>query len=287
MREDEADSDDLSSSLSDLADSVGDDRESATASSSTDREGTSSLTDLAESIADRHSGGAGERLGTDASGGDEWDLVSPDDATGETAALDAKTEAVLELVGDAANVLVSGPSGTPAEERLCSRLMTPRSTDPVNLLVVTITETPSERLAVLENYLGAPVDETVVVDVRNYNREPTYERYDGPVDVRTVSSPRDLRRIGIVTSKALSEWDASPNDATLCFHSLSALLSLMDDRERLFRFLHVLRGRVQAAGARAHFHFDPAQHHDQIVHTFESLFDTVVEFEADGAVSLK
>jgi hypothetical protein len=48
----------------------------------------------------------------------------------------------------------------------------------------------------------------------------------------------------------------------------------------------VLRGRVQSADARAHYHLDPAQHDEDSVHIFESLFDAVISFEDDGSVSL-
>ncbi|WP_435185973.1 DUF7504 family protein [Halobellus sp. EA9] len=286
MRDDEDEShavdDDRSSSLSDLADRLDDDPEVDTDRGIDDAdEGTKpTLSDLADSISRRRGAGA------DVDDADlaEWDFVSGDAADGEP--LDPKTEAVLELTGEAANVLLSGPGDVPAEESLCSRLMSSSDDGPVNLLVIAITETPSERLSVLENYLSGPVGETAVVDVRNYNREVNYEQYDGPVDVRTVSSPQDLRRIGIVTSKLLSNWEEAPGETRLCFHSLSDLLRLNDDRQRVFRFLHVLRGRVRAAGARAHFHLDPTRHDDPDVGTFESLFDTVLQFDEDGSVSL-
>ncbi|SDX92188.1 DUF7504 family protein [Halobellus clavatus] len=278
MPDDEEDAsavDDRSSSLSDLVDDLngdsGTDRDP-----STDRQ---SLSELADSIRRR----GAERGSGDSSGG-EWDLVSDDTRGNES--LDPKTEAVLELTGEASNVLLSGPSDVPVEQSLCSRLMSSARGEPVNLLVIAITKTPSQRLSVLENYLSDQVAKTAVVDVRNYDREINYEQYDGPVDIRTVPSPQDLRRIGIVTSKVLTDWEGAPGETTLCFHSLSDLLRLNEDRQRVFRFLHVLRGRVRSAGARAHFHFDPDRLDDQDIGTFESLFDTVLQFDEDGSISL-
>ena len=274
--------DDEGSSLSDLAARVSGDAPGDTQGEGRRGAGGNepSLSDLAASIegrTDRDSGGnAGDDL-------DEWDFVGGDTAE---AALDAKTEAVLELAGDAANLLLAGPGGCPAEESLCSRLMAARSEQPVSLLVITVSQAPSQRLSVLQSYLEAPVERTAVVDVRNYDRSVDYDGYDGPVDVRTVSNPRDLRRIGIVASRILSEWEDKPGPTTVCFHSLSDLLAFTDDRQRLFRFLHVFRGRVQSADARAHYHFDPDQHDDESVSTFTSLFDTVIDFEEDGSVSL-
>ena len=242
--------------------------------------GRPSLSDLADSVRTR----SAPTPATDADDAAEWDFVEGDDSGGD--ALNPKTQAVLELAGEAANILLVGPSGCPAEQGLCSRLLASRTEAPVSLLVITISETPSQRLSTLQSYLDAPIERTAVVDVRNYDRTANYDQYDGPVDVRTVSNPGDLRRIGIVASRILSEWEAEAAPTTVCFHSLSDLLALTGDRQRLFRFLHVLRGRVQAAGGRAHYHLDPAQHDDESVSTFTSLFDTVIRFEDDGSVSL-
>ena len=284
--EEEISDEESPSSLSDLAGRLSE--ESGRARSPTDSnsdagstpasaDDSGSLSDLADSL---------DRSDPETDALDEWDLVAGDAEFGG-GARDPKTEAILELIGDASNVLLSGPSDSPAEESLGSRLMAARSEGPVNLLVITVTETPSQRLSVLESYLDGPVGETAVVDVRNYNRETNYEQYTGPVDIRPVSSAQDLRRIGIVTSKLLTEWTEIPGETTVCFHSLSDLLALNDDRQRVFRFLHVLRGRVQSADARAHYHLDPSQHEEQTVRTFESLFDTVVEFDGDGSGSLQ
>lgn len=240
------------------------------------------LSDLAESLQTRH--GGGPTVDGDDSH-DEWNLVGQDDSRERFEALDPKTEAVLELAGDAANVLISGPAGCPVEQSLCSRLMASRSEQPVNLLVITISETPSQRLSVLRNYLGMPVAETAVIDVRNYNRQTNNDEYDGSIEIRQVSSPQDLRRIGIVASKILTEWADAPGQTTMCFHSISDLLT-DNDPERLFRFLHVLRGRIQSADVRAHYHLDPVSHSKDTVGTFESLFDTIIEFEEDGSVSV-
>ena len=271
---------DRSSSLSELADRLS--GGSGEVDNAGETGGSQSLSELAESLERRSDSEPtldDEDLG-------EWDFVAQGEESGRESALDPKTEALLELTGGASNVLLNGPSDCPAEQGLCSRLMESRSEERVNLLVITITDTPSQRLSVLENYLNGPVGETAVVDVRNYNREVSYDEYDGPVTVRSVSNTQDLRRIGIVTSKILTEWEETSGQTTMCFHSLSDLLSLNDDHERVFRFLHVLRGRVQSAGVRAHYHFDPQQHDDQTVRTFQSLFDTVLQFDDDGSVSL-
>ncbi|ADQ68701.1 hypothetical protein C499_13180 [Halogeometricum borinquense DSM 11551] len=252
--------------------------------SSTTSDQSLSLSELAESLRKRRLEGSGSELGGDQS---EWDIITQSaDDSDSTSGPDPKTEAVLELVGDASNILLSGQTECAAEESLCSRLMSSSTGDPINLLVVTIGQTPGERLSILQNYLSGPVGNTAVIDVQSYDAGVPSEEYDGPVEIKTVQDATDLRRIGILTSKVLSDWEDSPGQTAVCFHSVSDLLKHVDDQQLVFRFLHVLRGRIHAAGARGHYHLDPTSHDTQVVRTFASLFDTVLEFETDGSVSL-
>jgi hypothetical protein len=279
MSRDEAESEptdeDPSSSLSELAA-----RLEADAPLDASSETESSLSGLAESIASR----TGESVPDSGDGSTDWDLVA-DEGAGRSE-FDVETEALLELVADATNVLLAGPADHPVGETLCARLLSSRSDAPVNVLVVTITDTPAQRLSTLENYLDGPVGETTVIDVQNYNREVGYGQYGGPVDIRRVSSAQDLRRIGIMISKVLTGWNDAPEETVMCFHSISDLLTITDDPQRVFRFLHVLRGRAQSAGMFAHYHFDPERHETQVARTFQSLFETAIQFDDDGSVSL-
>jgi hypothetical protein len=274
--ESESSDDEPSSSLSDLAAQV-----NANTQSDSATEADGSLSDLAESVTNRT--GETPQPETDDEASD-WDLVAGED--GDGSGFDPETEALLELVADAANLLLVGPADHPVGETLCGRLLSSRPETPVNVLVVTVTDTPGQRLSTLENYLQGDVVETTVIDVQNYNREVGYGQYNGPVDIQRVSSAQDLRRIGIMTSKILTGWSDSAQKPTMCFHSVSDLLDLTDDPQRVFRFLHVLRGRAQSAGMRAHFHFDPGRHDEQVARTFTSLFDTAIEYDDDGDVSI-
>lgn len=278
-KEDESDPSDSesSSSLSDLADQL-----TADTPSNPPSETESSLSGLAESIANR-TGSASTSGGNSES--TDWDIVADPDS--DRSEIDVESESLFEFVADATTVLLVGPADHPVEEALCARLLSSRSDAPVNIIIVTITDTPGRRLSTLTNYLTRPVGETTVVDVQNYSREVSYGQYDGPVDIRRVSSAQDLRRIGIIISKVLTEWEETPGEAVMCFHSLSDLLDLTNDPQRVFRFLHVLRGRAQSAGIHAHFHFDPERHEQQVAQTFQSLFDTAIEFDDDGSVSLQ
>jgi hypothetical protein len=106
----------------------------------------------------------------------------------------------------------------------------------------------------------------------------------GNMTVNTVSSPSDLTGLGMHISEQLSEWDGDGNRIVLDFDSLTTLLEYAP-RESVFKFMHVLKGRVDSADAVAHYHMDPAAHEPQEISTFKSLMDAVIEVE-DGEWSV-
>lgn len=204
--------------------------------------------------------------------------------------VDPKTEAIIELVGDAANVLLLGPLLGPADYDLCTSMTTALAGDTDNLLLVTLTESPDDRLTVFQGYLDRFPERTVVLNVGDSTRSGTTETVSvgdgGTVRIQTISDPTDLMRIGIATSRLLSEWDDSGGTTAVCFHSLTALLQYADDPKIVFRFVHTLLGRLESAGARAHFHMDSNAHDGQTIGTFRPIFDEVLAFEEDGTVSV-
>ena len=96
------------------------------------------------------------------------------------------------------------------------------------------------------------------------------------VSVDSLSNPADLTGLGIEVSRFLDRSRRRDAETKICVRSLTALLQFTDLR-RTFRFLHVLAGRVEAAGAVAHYHLDPDAHDDQTVGSLTSLFDAAVE----------
>ncbi|MFB1065038.1 hypothetical protein [Natrinema sp. H-ect4] len=243
------------------------------------------LSDLAESVQEQQ--GSREDFETleDSS---EWDLIDQSaDSSKPRETADPKTEAILELVGDASNVLVVGPTDCAAEQSLCSRMMASQANTAVNLLLVTVKQTPSEQLSILQNYLTNPVSNTVVIDPQTYSTNRSSSNYDGPVDIKPVPSATDLRRIGILISKVLVNWEENDSQTVMCIHSLSDLIELVDDNQLVFRFLHVLQGRVESAKVRSHYHFNPDRHDEQEVKMFSSLFDTILTFDEGGKITME
>ncbi|WP_435066178.1 DUF7504 family protein [Halobaculum sp. EA56] len=246
------------------------------------------MADLADSIREKK-GEAHQNAvdsDTDDTGHEEWDVVDRDSTSTTSPTTDAKTEAILELIDGASNVLVKGPADCATEESLCSRLMAAQPGETVDLILLLVDQSPEERLSFLRNYISNPIENITVTYVQTYDRSAGGA--DLPdVTINRISDPTDLRRIGILTSKAMGERADSPNKTVVCVHSVSELIAAANDNQRVFRFLHVLRGRVESTGARAHYHLDPESHPDETVQTFTSLFDTVLDFDEHGSLSVE
>ncbi|WP_336024203.1 DUF7504 family protein [Halobellus salinisoli] len=100
---------------------------------------------------------------------------------------------------------------------------------------------------------------------------------DRPLDVDTVANPSNLTGIGVKSTPYLTDW----TDATVTVDSLTTLLQYAD-KQRVYRFLHVLTTRLRAAGATGLFYFDPTVQDEQTVELLKTLFDAVIECESAG-----
>ena len=100
--------------------------------------------------------------------------------------------------------------------------------------------------------------------------------------VEYVSSPADLTGLGIAVSEQLRRIVESDAERTrLAFYSLSTLL-MYAELETVFRFLHVLTGRVDSVDGLGVFAIDPSTHDESTVNTLKQLFDGMIELR-DGA----
>lgn len=191
-------------------------------------------------------------------------------------------------VGGASNVLVLVPSLDHNESDACSRLLAVAPPAETIALSVTVTQSPDDRLEAWRSNVGAELPAKMgIVDVGGTSRSAAAavvavpESVGEDIRIETVSSPADLTNLGIRVSTYLSEAAGRDEQVVMCFHSLTPLLQYVD-LQRLFRFLHVLTGRVAAVDGLAHYHMDPTAHDEQTLNTLKTLFDAVVEFEDDG-----
>jgi len=91
-----------------------------------------------------------------------------------------------------------------------------------------------------------------------------------------------LANLGIRISEAIAELDdlaggLAPAELRVCFDSLQSLLSDYD-QESVFRFLHILIGRLRTVHAMGHFHL-PVDHDSEVVDLFSELFDATIELQ--------
>lgn len=181
--------------------------------------------------------------------------------------------------------LLTGQSGTAAVDEHCHELVESGDVANAHVLLVTYTTSPDRRLERWDRHVDARPRHLEILGVGDSPRSAaatsrgTVASPRGDVTV-SYASPTDLTGVGIRISERLAEWarDASHGSSPflLCFDSLTALLAYAE-LERAFRFVHVLTGRLRTAGARGHFHLDPAAHDDQTVATLAPLFDAVLD----------
>lgn len=197
--------------------------------------------------------------------------VSPDEAP-----------ASPQVFGETAAVLLLAPGIGPRETPACREFMAaPPDPTGANVLLVTLTPTPRDRLTALAGHFGDhPPNELVVVaagPLPDAALDPPASLPDA-IDhtVETVPDPGDLTGLGTRITGIVSDWD---DDVFVCFHSLTTLL-LYADLHAVHRFLQVINGHLAMKGALTHYHMDPAAHDEETLTVLRTLFDGVVE--ADG-----
>lgn len=100
--------------------------------------------------------------------------------------------------------------------------------------------------------------------------------------VEFVSSPADLTGIGIGVSEQLKRFaEADTVRTRVAFYSLSTLL-MYSELETVFRFLHVITGRVESIEGLGVFTIDPTTHDRSTINTLKQLFDGMIELRAES-----
>ncbi len=180
-----------------------------------------------------------------------------------------------------ANVLLRAPEEGP-EPAPCP------AGDADRLLVVSLDGDASDRLTSRRTRQGLPAEVAVLVADETRSAAagaapgPTTTRGGSRISWATVDGPADLADIGERIDRCLSSWRDEPGDVELCIDSVTALVSAAD-LPTVYRFLHVLMRRVEAATAEAHFHIDPGALDRRVTSTIETLFETVREYDAGSA----
>lgn len=154
------------------------------------------------------------------------------------------------------------------------------------LLVVSLSGDPESRLAARRNRGGLPEEVAVLAAAETRSGAaastalgPSTRQGGTDLSWSTVDSAGDVAEIGEKIDRCLSTWDDDGPRVEVCFDSLSELL---EDAAlpTVYRFLHVLHRRIEAADAVAHYHLYPARHRRRATSTVETLFEDVHEYDA-------
>jgi hypothetical protein len=189
-------------------------------------------------------------------------------------------------VAAASNILLLSPSLDSHDDEACLDLLTVTDPTEENVLSVTFTQSATDRIDLWDAHVDERPARAGIISVGEITRSASADitstqRPVGPLTIETVSDPDDLTDLGITVNTFLSEWGDDDNQTVACFHSLTPLLQDAD-LQRVFRFLHVLTGRLETSDAVAHYHMDPSAHDQQTISTLRPLFDAIVDLDEDG-----
>lgn len=187
----------------------------------------------------------------------------------------------LRELGSVSNVLLLAPSIGSVESDACHTLLGQTPPESTNVLGVTFTQTPAERVERWQEHADGPPARGGIVAVGQTGSDVDEHAWA----IKEVENPTDLTGVGIELSELLSGMAAVAEEENetivACFDSVTSLLQYAD-LQRTFRFLHVVTGRIKSVDGLGHFHVDPAAHSEQDLATIRGLFDAVVEVNEDG-----
>jgi hypothetical protein len=206
--------------------------------------------------------------------------------------MSTQATSLVSEVATASNVLLLAPSLDAQDDDACLDLLTVADPAQENVLSVTFTQSATDRVQLWDSHVDERPAHTGIISIGEMTRSTsanattTLQPGAGPLVIETVSDPSDFTNLGMTISSFLSEWDKGNNQTVGCFHSITALLQYAS-LQRVFRFLHVLTGRIETSDAVAHYHMDPSAHDQQTISTLTPLFDAIIELNDDGEWSVR
>lgn len=171
------------------------------------------------------------------------------------------------------NLLVTGPPMTGKYDLLCDVLADGHRQGDAGLVVTTQHSAERVREDVGDRLPDDAEPQLGIVDCVSQERGMGQEEH---ALTRYVSSPGDFTGIGMASSKLLEQFATQDYQTRVALDSISQLL-MYADVKTVFRFLHILTGRISAAEALGFGTMDADAHDDQTVNTIRQLFDGLVE----------
>lgn len=189
---------------------------------------------------------------------------------------------LAQLKQDGCALLIVGRVPTDQYVQACARLLGDDDAGPRRrLFVITDTDLPgvSNRYALPSTRISPATTKQIA-----WRSEARSTATTAPTDTPDIPTTHlhdsGLANLGIEISDAIETFDEqadglSPAELRLCFNSLDSLLS-EHPRAAVFRFLHILIGRLHNVHGMGHFHL-PVARETEVVRLFEELFDATIE----------
>lgn len=107
----------------------------------------------------------------------------------------------------------------------------------------------------------------------------------GPPGIRYVNGPADLTGMGVWAGRLMDELKGRP--VRLCIDSVSTLL-MYSSVQVIFRFIHLLNGRIQASGGLSIGVVDEGMHDEKAMASLRQLYRAALELkEGDSYCSVR
>lgn len=181
------------------------------------------------------------------------------------------------------NLLVVG--GSAASKNRLGRAFVARGVDDGDAIIRVSTRYTTDEL--LDDYSDLEFDPDIfgVVDSVSHNTGDTTPE---SATVKHTSSPSDVTGIGIKVSDLIERFEEDPgvDGVRLYMDSISTLL-MYSELQTVFRFLHVLTGRVRSIGGVGLYTMDPDMHDERDYSTLVQLFDSTVEIRDEDALEAR
>jgi hypothetical protein len=179
------------------------------------------------------------------------------------------------------SALLLAPLDTDVESRGCLDLLTRAAPAGTNVLSVTFSATPFERVALWKRNVGEELPKRVAIVGTECGRLEQEDaiKTDGRLVIEgSLSEPVDPFGLLLTVGRYLGEWAETDERTLVCIRSLTALLDTMQIWQ-LQHLIGVLNAHFQELGTAAHYHLDPGAHDEQVLADLRPLFDTVIQFD--------
>lgn len=197
---------------------------------------------------------------------------------------------LTDRLEDPTSILVCTPTREESDDRACIDLLTPTDPRDENVLSITVSATPDERLALWQRHVGTTLPKrAAIVDAGSPavadDQLAASDEYPS-ITVDILSDRPNPHELSAAIGQYLGAWETTPERTLVCLHSLTPLLETLD-LSAVRQLISALNTRFATADVSAHYHLDPNAHDDRVIAELRPLFDTVIEHDADDALAVR